>query len=96
VLRIKTEKLIFGGQGLGRTDDGRIVFVWNALPGEEVEAEILKKNKNFFEAVATKIITPSPERVAPLESHWLSSSPWQILDFAAENQWKKKYCRRDL
>jgi len=85
---VKIEKLVFGGQALGRLHGGAI-FIWNALPGEEVEIEIVKKKKNYFEALAKNIIKPSPYRIEPKEDHFLSCSPWQILDFKRENFWKK-------
>src|SRR3989338_1397270 len=87
---IKIEKLVFGGQGLGRDAEGRAVFVWNALPGEEVEVEFLQKKKNFGEAITTKVLTPSPDRVTPIDPHFLSSSPWQMLTWEKENEWKKQ------
>ncbi|MBI5222409.1 MAG: class I SAM-dependent RNA methyltransferase [Candidatus Magasanikbacteria bacterium] len=89
-MKVKIEKLVFGGQGLGRLDDGRVCFVWNALPGEEVEIEIIKNKKTHLEAMATKIIKPSPERIEPKEGHFLSCSPWQIMNFEAENKWKRE------
>lgn len=84
------EKLVFGGQGLAHTDDGRVVFVWNALPGETVEAEIIKRKPRYLEAVAKEIITPSAHRRDPREPHYLSSSPWAIMDPAYEAQMKKE------
>lgn len=87
---LKIEKLVFGGQGLAHDKDGRAVFVWNALPEEEVEVEYIEKKKNFAEAVATKILSPSPDRVEPLDSHFLSSSPWQMISWEKENIWKKQ------
>lgn len=86
---ITISKLVPGGQGLGKLDDGRVVFVWNALPGEEVEIEFLKKKKDYAEAVATKILNPSPDRVEPEEEHFLATSPWQILNPEKEAYWKK-------
>jgi len=86
---IHIEKLIFGGQGLARVD-GKAVFVWNALPGEDVEVDYTINKKNFAEAVAVKIINPSPDRIAPQEQSFLSTSPWQILSWPAENEWKKQ------
>lgn len=86
---VTISKLVPGGQGLGRLDDGRAVFVWNALPGEEVEIELLKKKKDYAEAIATKILKPSPERVEPKEEHFLATSPWQILDPDREAYSKK-------
>ncbi len=88
-MRVLIEKLVFGGQGLGRLPDGRVIFVWNALPGEEVEAQILKSKKGHVEAVATKIYTPSPDRVPALDSHFLSTGPWEILSWEKENEWKQ-------
>lgn len=73
--------------------DGKAAFVWNALPGEEVEARVLKNKSNFIEAIAERIITPSLERIPERESHYLSCSPWQILSASAEDYWKKEIAR---
>ncbi len=86
-IRIRTEKLIFGGQALGRLD-GKTCLVWNALPGEEVTARIVTEKTHFLEALAIEVHEPSPERVIPRESHFLACSPWQILSWDAENRWK--------
>lgn len=86
--KILIEKLVAGGQGLGRLN-GKAVFVWNALPGEEVEFEYLSNKKDYAEGIARTILTPSKHRVAPKEDHFLSSSPWQIMDFKTENEWKR-------
>lgn len=86
--KLKIEKLIGSGQGLARLN-GQAVFVWNALPGETVEARIISKKKNFLEAEAEKIIIPSPHRVDPKEDHFASCSPWQTLEYEQEKQWKK-------
>jgi len=88
--RIKIDKLVFGGQGMGRIDDGRVVFVWNALPGEVVDIEIVKKKKDYLEAIAINIVEASPERVEPKDKHFLSTSPWQIMSYETENKWKKE------
>lgn len=85
---IKIEKLVFGGQGLGYLPDGRVCFVWNALPGEVVEVEITKDKKDFCEGVAKKIIESSPDRIEPKDDHFLACSPWQILASEQEDKWK--------
>ncbi len=87
--KVVIEKLVNGGQGLARLENGQVVFVWNALPGEEVEIEVIKRKKDYTEAVARNIIKASPERVASQDPHFLSSSPWQILDWDRENYYKK-------
>ncbi|HLD31747.1 MAG TPA: TRAM domain-containing protein [Patescibacteria group bacterium] len=89
-MRVKIEKLVFGGPGLGHLPNGQAVFVWNALPGEEVEFSLLKKKRDYQEGVATAIYQPSSQRLAPREGHFLSCSPWQILSPEGENEWKVK------
>lgn len=83
------EKLVHGGQGISTLADGRRAFVWNALPGEEVEITISKNKRSHAEAVATNIITPSKYRIEPRDEAYLSTSPWQIMTFVAENGYKK-------
>lgn len=83
------EKLVFGGQGLGTLADGRKVFVWNALPGETVKVRIIKKKKSYVEAIAEEVLKASPERINPEEHNYLATSPWQMMTYAAENEYKK-------
>ncbi|MBI2415163.1 MAG: class I SAM-dependent RNA methyltransferase [Candidatus Kerfeldbacteria bacterium] len=88
-LVLQVDKLVFGGQGLGRINQ-QVVFAWNALPGEQVMVDVLKKKRSFYEGVATTINQPSPHRLVPLEEHFLSCSPWQIISFDQENYWKQR------
>lgn len=92
---VKVEKLVGGGQGLGRID-GKAVFVWGALPSEEVGVKILKDKKNFSEGIAEKILSASKERVMPKEEHYLSCSPWQILSWEEEMKWKKEIIKENF
>lgn len=83
------EKIVGGGQALGTLADGRKAFVWNALPGEQVTIRLTKKKSHFVEGIATEIHTPSRERIAPLNpASYLSTSPWQIMTFEAEQHYK--------
>ncbi|TAK05954.1 MAG: 23S rRNA (uracil(1939)-C(5))-methyltransferase RlmD, partial [Candidatus Manganitrophaceae bacterium] len=50
-----------GGDGLARYE-GRVIFVPFTLPGETVEAKIVREKKEYAEAEIVRIITPSPER----------------------------------
>ncbi|MFC1504095.1 class I SAM-dependent RNA methyltransferase [Spirochaetota bacterium] len=81
------DKLVFGGQGFG-TFDGKKVFAWNALPGEEAVIWTHKMKRDYIEGVALEIKKSSPDRQEPLEEHFLSCSPWQVLKYTAENKWK--------
>lgn len=87
--RVEIEKMVFGGQGMGHLSDGRVVFVWNALPGEEVDVEITKKKHGYREGIARVIHVVSPDRVDPKEpGSYLSTSPWQMMTFEAEQRYK--------
>lgn len=87
---IQVEKIIPGGEALGVKEDGKKIFFWNALPGETVEDfKTTKIKSNFEEAVALKIINESPYRVNPKDACFLSTSPWQILDYHYELELKK-------
>ena len=87
------DKFVPGGQVFATLADGRKVFVWGALPHETAKIRIFKTKKSYAEAVATEILTPSPERVEPRDDCYLATSPWQILDFAAENRAKSDLVR---
>ncbi len=92
-MKIKIEKLAYGGAGFGHTDDGCAAFVWNALPEEEVAWEIIKRKRGYREGVAREIILSSSLRVPSRETHFLSCSPWQILTPEGEEFWKKAIAR---
>jgi 23S rRNA (uracil1939-C5)-methyltransferase len=91
-ITIKIEKLVNGGQGLGFYE-GKPAFVWNSLPGETVTVKLTKKKKNFLEGIAVQIRDSSPERISPKEAHFISCSPWQIMTFGCENEWKKNIAK---
>ncbi len=89
LVTIKLDKIVGGGQTLATMEDGRKLFVWGGLPGEIVEVQLTKKKSKFAEGVVVNVIESSPERVAPHdEESYLSTSPWQIMSFKAEQHYK--------
>ncbi len=83
------DKIVGGGQTLGQLDYGKKAFVWGGLPGEKVQIEITKKKSGFVEGIVTEIIAPSPQRIEPTDpDSYLSTSPWQIMNFEAEQHYK--------
>ena len=88
---IRVDKIIPGGQALGTMPDGKKVFLWNALPDEIIEEYHITKNKSSYcEAIATKISNKNPHRRTPKDSCFLSTSPWQIIDYLYELNLKKE------
>lgn len=88
---VKLEKIVNDGQSLGTLENGQKVFVWGALPGETAEVKIIKKKNKLAQGIAENIILAAPERIEPKDADsFLSTSPWQIMDFASENKWKQQ------
>ena len=88
---IKVDKIIPGGQSIATDETGKKIFFWNALPGETVTDYKITKNKSHYaEAIANKIENPSKFRIAPKDECFLSTSPWQIMDYQYELQTKQE------
>ena len=43
-------KNVYGGDGLGRLGDGRVIFVPGAWAGEQVKAEIVEEKRHYVKA----------------------------------------------
>ena len=56
-------KNVYGGDGLGRLGDGRVVFVPGAWAGENVKAEIVEEKRHFVKARLVEIVEASPDRI---------------------------------
>jgi len=61
---IEIEKLIYGGQGLGRLD-GHVALVPFVLPGERVEIEPFHQTPKLIRARVSEWQERSPDRIAP-------------------------------
>lgn len=86
---LRLEKIVGGGQALGQLDDGKKAFVWGGLPGETVTIDVTKKKSHFVEGIVTSVSEPSVERIDPKDPEsYLSTSPWQIMSFEAEQRYK--------
>lgn len=57
------EKLVYGGEGLGRLN-GRVVFAPYVLPGERILAQARQEKPGLVRAQPVEVLEPAPERVA--------------------------------
>ena len=64
-LTLRIEKMVQGGEGLARLDDGRVCFVAGALPGELCKVHLTFQKKDFSRGRVAEVIEPSPDRVKP-------------------------------
>ncbi|MBO4950022.1 MAG: 23S rRNA (uracil(1939)-C(5))-methyltransferase RlmD [Clostridia bacterium] len=61
-LELHVEMLLGNGNGLCRLDDGFVVFVPSAAPGDVIKAHVIKVTKSYAVAKILEIIQPSPYR----------------------------------
>jgi 23S rRNA (uracil1939-C5)-methyltransferase len=92
---VKLDAIVGGGQALGTLDDGRKALVWGGLPGETVTIRETKHKSKYIEGVVESIEQASSERIEPADPEsYLSTSPWQIMNFAAEQRHKVDLVRQ--
>jgi 23S rRNA (uracil1939-C5)-methyltransferase len=85
-LQLTIDSLAFGGAGVARMEGGYVVFVTGGLPGDRVRAVVGKRKRSYAEARAVEILTPSPDRIAPVADH--PGAPWQVLAYERQLQIK--------
>lgn len=61
---VKIESLAFGGKGLTRIGN-LAVFVRDALPEQDLRIKIIRKKKQYAEAIIEEILTQSPYYIPP-------------------------------
>lgn len=78
------------GRGMGR-DNGLVVFVERAVPGDIVDVKLFKKKKAFAEGFISELIQPSPDRVQPFCEHFgiCGGCKWQYLDYEKQLMYKQ-------
>ncbi len=91
-LELEVQSLAFGGEGVARLgDEGYVVFVSDAMPGDRVRATVSRRKRSYARAYATEILRPSAERIAPRAQH--PGVPWQVLPY--ERQLEIKHAQVD-
>jgi 23S rRNA (uracil1939-C5)-methyltransferase len=89
IVETTLDAIVGGGQTIGTHPDGRKLFVWGGLPGEQVRVQITKKRSKLAEGKVVEVMSPSTERTEPVDpDSYLSTSPWQIMTMEAEQHYK--------
>jgi len=96
-MRLKIEKLVYGGSGVGYVDNLPF-FVPATVPGDEVDCEVTKRHKGYCEAKLVHIVKASPNRVTPKCEHFglCGGCQWQHIDYAAQILWKQLILEEQL
>ncbi|MET1056547.1 MAG: 23S rRNA (uracil(1939)-C(5))-methyltransferase RlmD [Pedobacter sp.] len=79
------------GKGVAKADE-LVVFVDKAVPGDIVDVKVVKKKKNFAEAVIETLHTASDLRTDPFCQHFgtCGGCKWQHMQYDAQLHFKQK------
>ena len=86
-LELTIDRIAHGGEGVARYgEDGYVVFVSGAIPGDTVKAVVSKRKRSYAHARSVEIVQPSPERIPPTAAH--PGVAWQVLPYERQLQIK--------
>ena len=79
------------GKGVGKADE-LVIFVDKAVPGDVVDVRLMKKKKNFAEAIIEQLHKKSDLRVDPFCPHFgtCGGCKWQHMTYDAQLKFKQK------
>ena len=83
VVELTIFDLAFGGDGVGRTAEGQVIFVPFAAVGDELQVQIVSVQSHFARAEIQEIVKPGPGRVEPVCPHFgrCGGCRYQHLDY---------------
>ena len=87
-LEVSINALAHGGAGVGRADEGFVVFVRGAVPGDRLRVRVRKAKRSFAEADLVEVLEPSPDRIEPRAAH--PGAPWQVLPYERQLEEKER------
>jgi 23S rRNA (uracil1939-C5)-methyltransferase len=96
-IELDLTSLAFGGEAVGRGDDGRVVFVPGGAPGDRVRARVVEDKRSFRRAELTAVLTPGARVVPPCPlADRCGGCPWQHVTVAAQEEAKHSIVARAL
>ena len=86
------------GKSIGQLEDGKTLFVANAIPGDVVNVRVTKQKKSWAEGKILEVVTPSPNRIEPFCPHFgvCGGCKWQMLPYKQQLQYKQQQVHDQL
>lgn len=92
---VRILRLATGGDGVGRLDDGRAVFVPRTAPGDLIEVAQLRVQRRFARGRLGTLVEAGDDRVAPRCPHYVEDDcggcQLQHLDGAAQREARRTF-----
>jgi 23S rRNA (uracil1939-C5)-methyltransferase len=95
----KLEIIDIGARGEAiAKEDGKVIFVGEALPGEEVLAEVEQVKNGYEIATAREVLRASPQRVSPPCVYFgtCGGCQWQHIDYGYQLELKRRIVETQL
>lgn len=83
---VTIEKIVFGGDGLGRLKNGKVVFVPYVLPGEKVKVKINEEHQDYAFGELVEILEESEDRVSPPCQYYFSCGGCQFQHLSYDKE----------
>lgn len=79
------------GKSVGKAPDGRVIFLSNAVPGDVVDVQTLKKRSAYYEGKAIAFHRYSDKRTQPRCEHFgtCGGCKWQDMDYVHQLVYKQ-------
>ena len=92
ILEVKLDKLVYGGDAMGRLEDGRAVFVPYVLPGETARVRVVTEKRGHVRAELVEVLEASPDRIAARCKHFTACGGchYQHMSYAKQLEVKRQ------
>ncbi|MBO4447788.1 MAG: 23S rRNA (uracil(1939)-C(5))-methyltransferase RlmD [Bacteroidales bacterium] len=89
---VTVEAVAAEGKALAHVDDGIVLFMEFAVPGDVVDVKVYKRKKNYMEGRIVRIVKPSPDRLQPFCEHFgvCGGCRWQTLPYHLQLEAKRQ------
>ena len=86
------------GKAIAKAEDGRVVFINNAVPGDIATVQTTKKRTSYFEGKAISFSKLSDKRVEPECKHFgvCGGCKWQFMGYEHQLYYKQKEVENNL
>jgi len=87
---LRIESLAYGGKGVARRTDGKVVFIPQVIPGEVVRAHSVSEHPSYCEAQPDEIVQAAPSRTTPscVLFETCGGCDWQHIAYAEQLAFK--------
>lgn len=92
LLNITIDAYAAEGKSVARLAEGKVLFVEQVVPGDVINAIVIKDKKSWAQGRMTELVTPSPLRIAPFCQHFgvCGGCKWQMLPYKQQLIYKQQ------